>query len=175
MDKSIMPECYADTLLIETLVPPKSGYNHKHSCFKVESAMKSVDKFALGIIDNDKKQIKYLEKFEIIDELTGSLILWKHNNLSQFIIQICPALEKWVLNVCETENIDVTEIGLMHDLEEMKRYTKSVSSIEDKKLKWLFKAISNKEENISVRKLRGWVKLLKEKNYQVEINELKNV
>lgn len=51
-----MPECYADTLLIETLVPCKRGYNHKKSCNEVAKGMQSVfkDKFALGIIDKDK-------------------------------------------------------------------------------------------------------------------------
>jgi hypothetical protein len=40
MDKSIMPECFADTLLIETLVPSETGYNHQMGCFKVEGEMK---------------------------------------------------------------------------------------------------------------------------------------
>ncbi len=87
-----MPECYGDTLLIETLVPTERGYNHKHSCFKVESAMKSLDKFAVGILDNDKKQIKYLQYFRVVDEVVSSLILWKHTEKQQFIIQnlSCP-------------------------------------------------------------------------------------
>lgn len=62
MEKSIMPECYADTLLIETVEPTKNGYNHKMGCFKVESEMKSgtfKDQFAVGIIDmiKDKSNI----------------------------------------------------------------------------------------------------------------------
>jgi len=40
-----MPECYADTLLIETLVPTNVGYNHKFGCFKVEAEMR------LGFVD----------------------------------------------------------------------------------------------------------------------------
>lgn len=71
MEKSIMPECFADTLLIETLVPPRTGYNHQMGCFKVEKEMrfgKLRDKFAVGIIDNDKHQVKYLEEFEQIDK-----------------------------------------------------------------------------------------------------------
>ena len=74
MDKSIIPECFADTLLIETLVPTKRGYNHQRSCFKVESTMKGLNSFDVGIIDKDKKQIRYLDKFKIIDEVAGDLI-----------------------------------------------------------------------------------------------------
>ena len=172
-----MPECYADTLLIEALVPSKAGYNHKMGCFKVEAEMKSgvlKDKFAVGIIDNDKRQIKYLNEFEEIDKIEGSLILWKHRTKSHYIIQICPALEKWVLNVCELERINLVEFGLSTDLEELKRYTKSQSGLEDKKLKSLFKTISNKYNSKDVCKLRSWIDILKNKTYKVELNELRN-
>jgi len=174
-----MPECYADTLLIETLVPAKNGYNHKRSCFKVETEMtqgKLKDRFAVGIIDNDKVKIKYLKEFEIVDKVEGSLILWRNKNKARhhFIIQVCPALERWILNICGNENIVLAEFGIANDLEGLKKYTKSISSLEDEKLKALFKAISSKEENICIRKLKNWISLLKEKNYKVDINELKN-
>lgn len=171
-----MPECYADTLLIETLVPTKKGYNHKHSCFKVEEEMKFgklKNQFAVGIIDNDKKQVTYLQEFVEIDKVEGSLVLWKHPEKDHFIIQICPALEKWILNVCERGNISMDKFG--NNLEEFKKYTKVKASIIDKDLKHLFKTISQKEDLIDVRKLKGWIRLLKENNYQVDINGLKNV
>jgi hypothetical protein len=177
MDKSIMPECYADTLLIEALVPSKTGYNHKMGCFKVEAEMKLgifKDQFAVGIIDNDKWQISYLNEFEEIDKIVGSLILWKHKAKSHFIIQICPALEKWVINICDSENINLVEFGLSSDLEDLKKYTKSQSDLRDKKLKHLFKVISNKYNSKEVCKLRGWISILKEKTYKVELNELRN-
>jgi hypothetical protein len=177
MDKSIMPECYADTLLIEALVPSKTGYNHKMGCFKVEAEMKYgvlKDKFAVGIIDNDKRQIKYLNEFEEIDKIDGSLILWKHKFKSHYIIQICPALEKWIMNVCALENINLVEFGLSTDLEELKKYTKSQSGLDDKKLKGLFKAISNRYNSKDVCKLRSWINILKDKTYKVELNELRN-
>jgi len=42
-------------------------------------------------------------------------------------------------------------------------------------LRNLFGTIKTKSEHESVRKLTGWVSLLKEKNYSVDLNELKNV
>jgi len=173
-----MPECYTDTLMIETLVPPAIRYNHKHSCSQVENEMlrgKLKDKFAVGIIDKDKKSIKYLNEFEEKDRVDGSLILWRHKSKEKhhFIIQIVPALEKWILNICETEDVDMTSLPI--DLDELKKYTKSQSSLENQTLKKLFSKICEKNNNVSVRKLKGWIKLLKEKNYQVDINELINV
>lgn len=174
-----MPECYADTLLIETLVPTKSGYNHQHSCFQVEREMrfgKLKDQFAVGIIDKDKEAIKYLNEFEEIGKVTGSLILWKHkkDEKHHYIIQICPALEKWILEICEAEAIDIAEFGLSSDLKELTQKTKSRSSMENQQLKDLFRNISLKDGNLSVQKLKGWVKYLKEKNYKADIKALQN-
>ena len=173
MDKAIMPECFADTLLIETLVPSKTGYNHKHSCLKVEAAMKNSNSFAVGVIDKDKKAIRYLEQFEVIDEIENSLLLWKHKSKFQFIIQIYPALERWILNVCKSEEIQVKEH--LNSLDKLKKVTKSISSEENADLKELFSLIRQKQNNISIRKLTTWISILKEQNYNVDINELKNV
>lgn len=179
MDKSIMPECYADTLLIEALVPSEKGYNHQMGCFRVEAEMKLgklKDKFAVGIIDNDKKQIKYLRDFEPVDTVEGSLILWKHRDKSKshFIIQICPALEKWILEVCRQGSIDLNKFGLTESLDDLKKYTKSQSSLQIEKLKKLFREIATKENIREVSKLKSWIQILKEKHYRVDINELKN-
>jgi len=179
MDKSIMPECYADTLLIETLVPTKVGYNHKFGCYKVEAEMKLgklKDRFAVGIIDNDKHQIKYLADFEEIDSVKGSLILWRHfkKEKHHYLIQICPALERWILNVCEVEAINIVEFGLKEDLEGLKEFSKSRKSLNEKGLIELFRVISQKTENINVHKLKLWISTLKDQNYKVDINVLKH-
>jgi hypothetical protein len=179
MDKSIMPECYADTLLIETLIPSREGYNHKSSCSKVEREMrlgKLKDRFAVGIIDKDKKQIKYLNEFIEIDKVNGSLILWRHRSKDKhhYFVQICPALERWVLNICEEMGIDLLIYKVGNNLEGLKKYTKDEDSINDEGLMALFKAIGLRDENVSVRKLKIWISKLKEKNYQVDIKELQH-
>ncbi len=173
-----MPECYADTLMIQTLVPPKTKYNHKHSCSQVENEMvkgKLKDKFAVGIIDKDKKVIKYLNEFEEIDKVQGTLTLWRHKEKwkHHYIIQIEPALEKWILNICIEENIFM--IGMPTEINELKQYTKKQSSLENKTLKALFSEMNKKKDNRSIKKLKGWIQLLKEKNYQADVNDLINV
>ncbi len=172
-----MPECYADTLLVSTLVPPAKRYNHKHSCLLVEREMvtgKLKDRFAVGIIDKDKRKIKYLKEFEMIDQVENYLALYRHKSREKhhFIIQIIPALEQWILNVCEQEKI--TFANLPGDLSELKKYTKRQSSMENENLKLLYLTMGEKENNPAIRKLKGWLTVLKEKNYDVELNELKN-
>lgn len=94
MENHIIPECYIDTKLIKVLVPAKK-YNHQKGCPKVVGIMqtKFTDKFALGIIDKDKRILKYTQEFDIIHKVEGKLELLKHPQKHHFIIYICPAVE----------------------------------------------------------------------------------
>ena len=172
-----MPECYADTLLISTLVPPIKRYNHKHSCLLVEKEMvhgKLKDRFAVGIIDRDKRRIEYLKEFEEIDRVENFLGLLRHKDKEKhhFIIQIITALEQWILNICKEEKISLGNLPL--ELPELKRYTKSQSSLENEELKNLYLKMNEKESNPAIRKLKSWLRMLKEKNYHADLNELRN-
>ncbi len=177
MDNHVVPECYIDTMLVQTLVPPKKRYNHQHGCSEVSNEMELYhlkDKFAVGIIDNDKKKAKYLRSFLEIDGNACGVKLFKHAQNHQYYIQISPAIESWILEVCKQEEIDIAEFGLPNTLRALTKITKPQSSIKDRRFIHLFECFK-KSENKSVQKLVGWISLLKEKNYQVDINELKNV
>lgn len=184
-DLSIAIECWADTILIETLVPPsKSGYSHFSSCFHVEAVMTQGalrDKFAIGIIDDDKNSIKYLKEFEEWVNYDDSLKLWVHPNKPHYIIQFSPALEKWILKNCEQGHITLEDYELSNNLTELKRYTKHLASknnnsgVNKNRLKNLFTAFKNRDDIEEVRLLKRWIQLLKEKNYQIDKEELKNV
>jgi polyhydroxyalkanoate synthesis regulator phasin len=102
--------------------------------------------------------------------------LWRHKDKDKhhFIIQICPALEKWILEVCKKGSIDISKFGLTEFLDSLKNYTKTQSNLQDEKLKKLFKEIANKKDIKEVNKLRSWITILKGKNYRVDINDLKN-
>ena len=176
MDKAILPECFADTLLAETLVPTKIGYSHQASCFKVESAMKHGrlnDSFALGIVDNDKTTISYLKDFTLLAEQPDKLLLWKHPAKPHYIIQICPALERWVLDVCDQAGISTEDFGIKNDLEALKNITKRESSLQHEGLCKLFKAIRARQDHPSIRKLTNWIQLLRDHNYHVSEEALK--
>lgn len=178
MDNHIVPECYIDTMLIQIMVPPQKRYNHQHGCFDVSNEMESKglkDKFAVGIIDNDKRKAKYLSGFVEIAKVDGSLTLLKHTNKHQYCIEITPAVEVWILNVCEEIGVDLAaEFGLPNDLRELKRMSKSLTSSKDERFIKLFKRMKE-SKNEKVKKLIHWISLLKKDNYQVDINELKNV
>ena len=63
----IIPECYVDTNLVETLVC-SGGCNHQKGCNQVAKVMKEkfANRFAVGMIDADKRRPGYLNEFRKI-------------------------------------------------------------------------------------------------------------
>lgn len=117
MDLAVIPECFVDTNLIETLVPPiGKGYNHQKGCGTVTKVMKAkfANSFAVGIIDKDKRQVDYLNEFdEVIN--AGTLLLHKHKNKQHYIIQINPAIESFIMQSANSVGVSVTDFSLSAD------------------------------------------------------------
>lgn len=80
-----MPECYIDSTLVGILLDAK--VNHKHCCNDVAKEMekgKFKDSFAIGIIDNDKRKVPYVENLDEIGR-TDNLIFLKHREKHHYI------------------------------------------------------------------------------------------
>lgn len=180
MDLSILPECYVDTNLIETLVPPRKrghqlGYNHQKGCGTVASRMikNFNDQFALGIIDKDKHQVDYLKEFDELINLK-TLILHKHKTKHHYIIQINPAIERFILDNANLVGVSVAEYDLPTNFDLFKQASKKENSKYDLRFKNLFKALI-KNNAPDFMKLAGWIKYLKETNYKADIEDLKKI
>lgn len=180
MDLNVIPECYVDTNLLETIVPPKRrgnqmGYNHQKGCGTVASRMqkKFDDEFALGIIDKDKHEIDYLKEFtEVIT--TESLILHKHKTKHHYIIQIYPAVEKFILLNMSLLGLSPKDFDLPEDFDLFKKESKKEQSKTDVRFQNLFKRLK-KEGTPDILKLAAWVEYIKVENYKVDINKLKGL
>ncbi len=180
MDFHIIPECFVDTKLIKAIAPPttKRGYNHQKGCLNVVKVMqeKLYDEFALGILDKDKKTLKYCEEFEPIFEIENSLTLLKHQNRHHYLIFICPAIEKWLIDCAEKANISLKDFGLPTHYIDLQKITKTAKSEEkdaySSHLKQLFEALlQNKAKNVLV--LAYWVNYLKKYNYNANLAEIR--
>jgi len=159
---------FRDTNLIETLVPPTGQYNHQKGCGTVTKVMKErfTDRFALGIIDRDKHEVDYLKEFNVICT-SGSLLLHKHKIRHHYIIQINPAIERFILKSVNEVGISLNEFDLPSDFNLLKKESKSVNSKYDQRFKKLFKSL--KQHNApEIEKLCNWIKYLKKANYQVD-------
>lgn len=143
---NIIPECYVDTNLIETLVKAR-GCNHQKGCNQVCKVMKEkfADRFAVGIIDADKRRPSYLAEFNKIGE-AGHLQVLKHLTKPHFIILISPAIDQFILYSVEEQNIDLTDFNLPADLQHFTRQTKNVLSNKDKRFRSLFAALESAKE-----------------------------
>jgi hypothetical protein len=173
MDLAVIPECYVDTNLIETLVPPVGkGYNHKSGCGGVTKVMqeKFSDRFAVGIIDRDKKQVKYLNEF-ILEINAGSLMLHKHKTKHHYIIQINPAVEAFIIQSANSVGILITDFDLPADRNLLQKISKTLQGKKDPRFRNLFEAIY-RAGAVDFLKLAKWVKYLRDNNYHADVNDI---
>lgn len=125
---NILPECYVDTKVAEIITFASEKFNHQHGCGQIANQLKNrlKDHIALGIVDEDRNKgpvPKYFLEFEEIKSENG-LILKKHRNRKQYLILICPEIEKWLLMNSNLVNINLSTYNLPISLNEFKQITK---------------------------------------------------
>ena len=172
----IMPECYIDSTLVASLLDD-AKVNHKHSSNEVAKAMekgKYKDAFAVGIIDNDKRKISYIEGFEEIGR-TDNLTFLKHKNKHQYVIKVGKdhkAMETFIQANVEAMGMKMEDFDLPSDLAELIEQTKdSLTTQKDARILKLCKALRQSPE---VAKLQDVLSYLAANKYDVDIEELKN-
>lgn len=172
MDLAVIPECYIDTNLVETLSPPQRQYNHQKGCGTVTKVMKEkfTNSFAVGIIDKDKKDVEYLKEFTELRKTDG-LILHKHKTRHHYIIQIVPGMERFIFKCLEDAGISPSEFGLPEDLELFRKESKTINSKDDDRFRRLFKTLRN-VGSADILRLAAIINYLKNHTYQVNENEL---
>ncbi|WP_277235140.1 hypothetical protein [Phocaeicola salanitronis] len=171
-DLYILPECYIDTNLVETLISTE-GCNHQKGCNTVVGKMDKLfaDKFAVGIIDRDKRQVRYVNNFhEIIS--TESLLLMKHNERPHYLIMVSPAMDGFILKCADEVQLKPEDYGFPSDLKAFTTFTKSVTSKNASEFKKLFKDLRNASE---LKTLRGWLEYLRTNQYKSKEEDLKSM
>lgn len=172
----IMPECYIDSTLVGSLLDAK--VSHKHSCNEVAKEMKKgkyKDSFAVGIIDNDKREISYIDEFDEIGR-TNNLVFLKHRDKHHFIIKIGKehkAMESFLKANVEAMGKSMGDFGLPSNLHDLIEATKnSVTTPKDPKILKLCKAMDQSPEGA---KLKMVLDYLVTNKYNVDIETLKEI
>ena len=139
----IIPECYIDTNLVETLVCC-GGCNHQKGCNQVAKVMleKFANRFAVGIIDADKRKPSYLDEFSEVAASTHIKLL-RHHNLPHFIILLHPAADGFILSCADAAHIRMSDYDLSPVLKVFTGQTKNVMSNKDIRFKQLFRALDD--------------------------------
>ncbi len=170
----IMSECFIDTTLVESLL--NANVNHKHSCNEVAKEMKSgkyKDLFAVGIIDNDKRRISYIEDFIEIGR-TDNLRFLKHKERPHYIIKVGKeqkAMETFIIASVKALAMNMEEFDLPSDLDKLIGITKnSITTQKDPRILKLFKTLRQSPE---IAKLKDVLNYLATTRYKVDTEELK--
>lgn len=142
-----MPECFLDTNLVEVLLNKQDSVNHKKGNSTIALLMreKLVDNFVVALIDDDKRKLKELNDFNKVDRLCrNGLKLFNHPARKHYIIQISPALEKWILTECDKGSINLKGYGIPVSIKELKAL-KGISQRKDARFTKLFKDMLQNE------------------------------
>ena len=171
-----MPECFIDTTLVASLLDAK--VSHKHSCNEVAREMekgKYKDAFAVGIIDNDKRKISYIESFDEIGR-TENLTFLKHRDKHHYVIKVGKehkAMETFIQANVDAIGMKMEDFDLPSDLAELIEQTKdSISTQKDPRIQKLCKAMRQSPE---VAKLQDILAYLAANKYNVDLDELKKM
>ena len=172
----IMPECFIDTTLVSSLLEAK--VSHKHSCNEVAREMekgKYKDAFAVGIIDNDKRKISYIESFDEIGR-TDNLTFLKHKDKHHYVIKVGKehkAMETFIKANVDAIGMKMEDFDLPSDLAELIEQTKDgVSTQKDPRILKLCKTMRQSPE---VAKLQDVLAYLATNKYNVDLDELKKM
>ncbi len=172
----IMPECFIDTTLVGSLLDAK--VNHKHSCNEVSREMekgKFKDAFAVGIIDNDKRKLSYIEGFDEIGQ-TENLTFLKHKNKHQYVIKVGKehkAMETFIKANVEALGMKMEDFDLPSDIDKLITQTKdSISSQKDPRIQKLCKTMCQSPE---VSKLQQVLEYLAANKYNADLDTIKKM
>lgn len=166
----IIPECYIDSSLVEIILDAgKNHVNHQKGNGTVARTMenKFADGFCIGVLDEDRKPLSYLQDFEVKKQ-NDFLKLFKHKSRHHYVVQIRPAVERWLLNICEKYEIELDEFELPTEFEALKKESKSITSKHDNRFLGLFKKLVEKDVE-PVKILKKWLIYLNDKRFQANV------
>jgi len=170
-DLMIIPECFVDTTIAETLSFPKRGYKHIKGCHNVLLEInKKPNNTVLGIIDDDKFIPKGFESFELLKKHNENLAIYKHKERHHYIVKISKAAEDFILKNAKMCGISMIDYHLPDNLQELINLTKSIAIKNNPNLKRLFSALK-KNENTDFHILAQWIELFKSNPYNFSIEQ----
>ena len=168
----IIPECYADTNLVQTLLGIK-GVNHQKSCGQVTNQMQKrfADDFAVGIIDLDKDQSKYSEDSVVIAS-SKEFSVYRHPDSHHYLIKIHNVLESFIISCANELNLDTSSIGFPLKKEELMKRTKKQEAKNNPQLTVFFKQLIASTEMSLLKEVLVYLHTNK---YHVNDDELKQL
>ncbi len=154
MNFRILPECYADTLLIEVLGFDKP--NHQLGIGQVKNALDRNFRNgkAVGIIDNDKKKPTDFAEFTLDIEVAGIQRRFKANTRHTLLV-IDPAFENWIFENAYAVDVDPSRYGF-RTRNQFRNICKSENASENQQLKQFLNTLKQKKAPGFIQ-LKTWI------------------
>lgn len=172
---SFIPECYLDSNLVETILKAFNCVNHRKGNSNVVGRMEEErlsDKFLVAVIDDDKVKVKGLEKYTQVGRLSRKgLKVFEHPLKRHFLIQLSPAIERWLINECGKAGINLSEYGFPDTIKGWKNL-KNRSQRNDEKFKDLFRLMLKNEKCDEIIELKRWLIFFRDNNYNSNLDLL---
>lgn len=172
---SFIPECYLDTNLVETILKAPNCVNHRKGNSNVVGRMEEdrvSDKFLVAVIDDDKVKVKGLEKFRLVERLSrNGLRLFSHLSKKHYLVQLSPAIERWLMNECGKAAINLSEYGFPDTIKGWKNL-KNRAQRNDGKFKDLFRLMLENEKCDEIIELKRWLVFFRDNNYNTNLDLL---
>ena len=116
-----------------------------------------------------------MQEFELVGS-NESLFLYKHNEKHHYIIQISPAMERFLLKAAAEKGIDITaKYNLPTDINSLTKITKQISGKNEKAFtvfKQLFREISDASE---LQRLANLIQYLGNNTYDADVKKLREI
>ena len=151
--ENLFPECNVDTNLVGHIIGGK--VKHKGCCNEVAKALNNTDAFAIGIVDEDKRQATFdagFVKYEFQSPYKKQHItFYPHTDGKRYLFKVYKAMDEFVLDAAKALKVDMSAFGYSNQLEEFKRITKTQDASENPKLRQLFDHIKDYPELVAFR------------------------
>jgi hypothetical protein len=149
----VIPECYADTLLVEML-----GFEPQHKMGIGEVTNLLVQRFknnlAVCIIDNDKKKPTDFNDFEI-EKIESGIHRYRKPGSKHILLVISPAFEDWFFENANAVKIDPAKYGF-RTRKYFKDACKNKNAGENQQLKQFLNTLKQKKAPGFVQ-LKTWI------------------
>ncbi|HMT72513.1 MAG TPA: hypothetical protein PKA77_00465 [Chitinophagaceae bacterium] len=147
----------------------RKGNSNVVGCMEEE---KFKDKFFVAVIDDDKVKVRGLEKYKLVERLSrNGLKLFEHLSKKHYLIQLSPAIERWLMNECGKGGINLADFGFPDNIKGWKNL-KSRTQRNDEQFKTLFKLMLKNEKCDEIIELKRWLEFFKINNYNTNLDLL---
>lgn len=184
MKRVIGVECWADYYFFGKLLKNESLLRKEKNKNEVLKGLleRNNGLFSIGVVDKDKCSLSTYFKNEVIEtevRINDFIEVAKLKNNCHFIIQLCPdEFENWLVDFINLNDSSINNFGYSN-LEEFKKDSKSILEKLLRNERFLealkFVLINTEKSENHIRVLKNIINYLIDKNYDADINELKNL